>query len=1057
MAEAKETSTDCNLITKTIERSAICPGPMGYLGELYNVRTEKFSSIKFFCNPLPEGTIETREFNSGKYDYSEDDTFTDRYRLLKVEGELKLSVMFGLSKLTGHGEYLSKEKKSERTVSCSLLYNYRTLHEKLLINFEKIKDCIDKNVLGDDNYTHVITEIIWGANNTVTLEYSDSNIENKTKVQGFLKGKLLSLEYSVSAHGSGKYDFEERKNTYKFRIKVLSDVLPGGKTFPTMEDAKNHILDIPKLVGKMPDGKGVVLSYVMIPLSNFRKLIKSQNAITATLKSIDESFTTRLAHFFEDVEEKKSQLTDLINDFKIYEKYLPSNCLCKIRDRLEKIKSNEHVVKEDLAKGLYNFRVGKIEMNDLIKTLEHHQSENLNITSITEFMDQFTGAESKIKYIRTCLSKNITYLGREESLYLLMINHPNADLFVMYTSEKLKKNNPNLSLKNYIYFLSKGESEKQNENTLFVVVDFDVNPNETTTSFLSKEVDEMKILHFKSGDCISSDVFKDYEATLNMNLAQVVQHSSMKYLSDKPEKRIVLKLPCPGGFGFGTCPKDPLIWDCSTCKKNLEYGFEDYFYCSCGKARIQSYKLKCGSLNHGHKYLSVMDNFPLAEELSKLTPPKDINILLLGESGVGKSTWINSIANYLRYETFEEAEKEGVISVTSPNFSDDDYNNKNFRFSKQVRAISESREPKTYDFFYGNTVVRLIDTPGLNDSEKDFNYDKEYMRKIVDHISHLEEIHGICVLMNANICKMTLTTKFCIMEILAHLNKSAASNILFCFTKSHNALYTAGQTTLQLLGSLLRELNLNNMISLNNDTMFCLDNAAFRFFTLFKHDDPYNSEYRQIFSCDWKHSASETKRLFERVRELKPHNIAKTRFLCEVKNQIHKLTNVCQLLALTSDEEKEITNEYVMQNSPRTSKTEDRKRLLEDQNKNYIAEREIIMQTLGQFGLFLKDNAILPSNYYLISHLDFLYHHLDYKTEKTKSDENLLQTLKNSKLDYKNEENIIAESMKNKSERNHLKAKDIAHLEKKLFNLELMGKQIKRKSEIFLSELVYND
>lgn len=60
--------------------------------------------------------------------------------------------------------------------------------------------------------------------------------------------------------------------------------------------------------------------------------------------------------------------------------------------------------------------------------------------------------------------------------------------------------------------------------------------------------------------------------------------------------------------------------------------------------------------------LPTTDNSP-ASALpwnSECNNSEEINILLLGESGVGKSTFINSFANYMKHENFEDVQQNNL-------------------------------------------------------------------------------------------------------------------------------------------------------------------------------------------------------------------------------------------------------------------------------------------------------------------------------------------------------------------------------------------------------------
>jgi predicted GTPase len=106
-------------------------------------------------------------------------------------------------------------------------------------------------------------------------------------------------------------------------------------------------------------------------------------------------------------------------------------------------------------------------------------------------------------------------------------------------------------------------------------------------------------------------------------------------------------------------------------------------------------------------------------------PSKDINILLLGETGVGKTTFINAFFNYLVYDTLDAA-LQGEMQVLIPSdFSVADSETHNLtKITIGIRDKNELCEEngqyqtqgcKSYLFSIGDRYLRLIDTPGVGD------------------------------------------------------------------------------------------------------------------------------------------------------------------------------------------------------------------------------------------------------------------------------------------------------------------------------------------------------
>ena len=272
---------------------------------------------------------------------------------------------------------------------------------------------------------------------------------------------------------------------------------------------------------------------------------------------------------------------------------------------------------------------------------------------------------------------------------------------------------------------------------------------------------------------------------------------------------------------------------------------------------------------------------------------KELNILLLGETGVGKSTWINGFANYLTYPTLDEAEDSEFISLIPSSFTLTDENyietliTTGVGHQNEIHDAGESatQYPKTYRFCYDDVTIRLIDTPGIGDT-RGIDKDKENFNNILAHIATLDELHGICILLKPNAARLTVMFQYCIKELLANLHKDACSNIVICFTNSRGTFYVPGDT-MPSLRKLIEENKIE--IHLSKEIIYCVDNEAVRFLAARKSDMKFKPGQREDFAESWNKSVEETERLVEHIDSVKPHLVRNTQSINDARRMIISL------------------------------------------------------------------------------------------------------------------------------------------------------------------------
>ncbi|CAF5005508.1 unnamed protein product [Rotaria sp. Silwood1] len=122
----------------------------------------------------------------------------------------------------------------------------------------------------------------------------------------------------------------------------------------------------------------------------------------------------------------------------------------------------------------------------------------------------------------------------------------------------------------------------------------------------------------------------------------------------------------------------------------------------------------------------------------QLSSSKIINILLLDETNVGKSTFINAFINYIQYKTFERAELNKPIFLISVSFCIKINNNyeehitRHSDFDNSNQSVTQYCKSHIFYFKDNDEIkLRFIDTPGFDDTQAKIN-----MQYIFDYINN---------------------------------------------------------------------------------------------------------------------------------------------------------------------------------------------------------------------------------------------------------------------------------------------------------------------------------
>uniref|UniRef100_A0A8C2FVG7 Uncharacterized protein n=1 Tax=Cyprinus carpio TaxID=7962 RepID=A0A8C2FVG7_CYPCA len=281
-------------------------------------------------------------------------------------------------------------------------------------------------------------------------------------------------------------------------------------------------------------------------------------------------------------------------------------------------------------------------------------------------------------------------------------------------------------------------------------------------------------------------------------------------------------------------------------------------------------------------------------------------ILLVGETGTGKTTMINAIINYI---LGVQREDKVWFEIT------DDQ-------SDRTQVHSQTSSITVYEFYLQESPkdLTIIDTPGYGDT-RGIQFDKNIavsLHSLIQSAEGIHEIDAVCLVIKATQNRPSDRQIYIFDAVQSLFGRDIAENIVLLFTHSHGAPPKYALTA-------VKEANIKCTVNEQNQPVYFLfDNCQ---------TCPLYEEYEMLQQNSWVLSFRGMTGLFKFIDNIKPKSLKMTQDVLQNRKQLEanvsNLRSQVQMMELKQNELKQ-TQKALEQN----------KKDIED-NKNFEYEVEV--------------------------------------------------------------------------------------------------------------------